>query len=61
MLPEVLKGVLRPAHKAYGLYLREHQVHMHLMLGNKTIAMWRTEAVTTQQIQEAADKIIEEE
>ncbi len=61
MLAEVLRCVLRPAHRAAGLYLEEDGVFLHLKRGDKILNTWASTIVAILYIQEAADKVIEGE
>ena len=63
MLKEVLRGVLRPVHRAYGLYLEEDEDFLYLKKEGeeKPLAIWVTSVVTVATIQNGADSILERE
>lgn len=63
MLKEVLTGVLKPTHKAAGLYLEEEEDFLYLKKEGreKPLATWVSTTVTVEKIQDAADAILEKE
>jgi len=63
MLREVLTQTLRPAHRAFGLYLDEDEDFLYLKREgqDKPLAVWLAYTVTVAMIHDAADSILERE